>query len=81
MSKKLPQLVDKSLFTPKPSIKYTPPPLPISFYFNIIIILILILGSTILYYKYITKKHNDDIIQMKLIDLNERINQKLKNID
>lgn len=73
-----PSLVDKSLFQTKPiQIK----PIPLSFYFNIILILILIIGVCLLYHKYTIKSENDTILQNKLISLNERINQQLKNIE
>lgn len=76
MNKK-PCLVDKSLFQTKPiQIKS----ISLSFYFNIILILILIIGTCLLYYKYTIKSQNDIALQNKLISLNQRINQQLKNI-
>jgi len=74
-----PHLVDKNLFAKSKPIIYKPTPL--SFYFNIIIILFLLLGVSFLYYKYITKKDNNLILQNKLLSLHERINTQLKNID
>lgn len=74
-----PNLVDKKLFQVPKSLPSKP--IPLSFYFNIILILVLIIGGCLLYYKYTTKKDNDIILQNKLISLNQRINQQLKNIE
>ena len=74
-----PNLVDKQLFQVHKSLPSKP--IPLSFYFNIILTLVLIIGGCLLYYKYTTKKDNDIILQNKLISLNQRINQQLKNIE
>ena len=73
-----PHLVDARLFYSKPVII---PPRPLSFYFNIILTLLLIIGGILLYYKYINKSTDELIIQEKLLLLNKRINEQLKNIE
>jgi hypothetical protein len=74
-----PSLVDKNLFRKPPVIIHKS--LPLSFYFNIILILCLIIGICLLYHKYNIKNTNDLILQQRLISLNERINEQLKNIE
>lgn len=73
-----PILVDRNLI-PKPLVIINTPR-PISFYFNIIICLVLLLGSFFLYFRYINKQNNDDMLNDKLYIFYERINNKLKNI-